>query len=158
MVFKKRKLGRKITDLQVGDQHEMKAKVEDKDLLLYLGLTSDSNPLYIQHDYAAQTPFKRPLVPSVMLYGMVSSMVSLHLPGPGSHIVKESMSYPKPVYHYAEIHLEMTITNIDETGHCVTIDIKGTDEENDTVILGKLEVCPPYKLESLTAKSLENFN
>ncbi len=38
------------------------ASIEDKDLLLYLGLTDDANPLYIQHDYALQTPLGRPVV------------------------------------------------------------------------------------------------
>jgi 3-hydroxybutyryl-CoA dehydratase len=157
MIGKKRKLGKKIGDIQVGDKHEVKKKIEDKDILLYLGLTSDSNPLYIQHDYASQTPFKRPLVPSVMLYGLVSSIVSMNLPGPGSHIVKHSISYPKPVYHYSEITLQMEVTHIDEHGHCLTARVIGYDEEQDIVIDGEVEVCPPHELESMTAKSLENF-
>ncbi|MBB6452081.1 acyl dehydratase [Salirhabdus euzebyi] len=157
MIGKKRKLGRKISEIKIGDTHEAKTKIEDKDLLLYLGLTADSNPLYIQHDYASQTPFKRPLAPSVMLYGIVSSMVSMHLPGPGSHVVKQEMAFPKPLYHYAEITLKMEVIAIDEKGHCITIEVKGYDEENDIVIDGKLEVCPPHEMESMNAKSLENF-
>src|SRR5699024_9796383 len=83
MIGRKRKLGKKIEDLKIGDSHTVSHIIEDKDLLLYLGLTDDANPLYLQHDYASQTPYKQPIVPSVMLFGMVSSIVSMHLPGPG---------------------------------------------------------------------------
>ena len=88
LIGKRQPLGRSLKDIQIGDTCNRKAKMNDRDLLLYLGLTNDANPLYLQHDYASLTPYKRPIVPSVMLYGMVSSLVSMELPGPGSHIVK----------------------------------------------------------------------
>ncbi len=61
-VLKKRKPGRTIREIQVGEKLVFQASIEDKDLLLYLGLTDDANPLYIQHDYALQTPLGRPVV------------------------------------------------------------------------------------------------
>ncbi|MFL6518092.1 MAG: enoyl-CoA hydratase, partial [Bacillus sp. (in: firmicutes)] len=86
---KKRKLGRKIEEITVGEKLSMAEKIEDKDLLLYLGLTDDANPLYIQHDYASQTPFGKPIVPSIMLTGIITSAISRYLPGPGSHILSQ---------------------------------------------------------------------
>ncbi|NIK15709.1 acyl dehydratase [Saccharococcus thermophilus] len=85
-MLKKRKLGRNISEISVGEKLVINEKMEDKDLLLYLGLTDDANPLYIQHDYASQTPLKKPIVPAVMLTGMITSAISKYLPGPGSHI------------------------------------------------------------------------
>ncbi|KZE94439.1 hypothetical protein AVP43_02658 [Geobacillus stearothermophilus] len=61
-MLKKRKSGRTIREIQVGEKLVFQASIEDKDLLLYLGLTDDANPLYIQHDYASQTPLGRPVV------------------------------------------------------------------------------------------------
>lgn len=48
MLSKKRKLGRLISDISVGEKLVLTEAIEDKDLLLYLGLTNDANPLYIQ--------------------------------------------------------------------------------------------------------------
>ncbi|WP_102026805.1 MaoC/PaaZ C-terminal domain-containing protein [Salirhabdus sp. Marseille-P4669] len=157
MLGKKRKLGRQMNDIKIGDFHEVQTNIEDKDLLLYLGLTSDSNPLYIQHDYASQTPFKRPLVPTVMLYGIVSSMVSMSLPGPGSHITKHSITYKQPVYHYENITIQMKIVGKDVKTNSVTAEVTGYNDKNDLILEGKLEISPPYELQSLTAQSLENF-
>jgi 3-hydroxybutyryl-CoA dehydratase len=157
MLGKKRKLGKKINELQIGDCYRASHTMEDKELLLYLGLTNDANPLYIQHDYASQTPYKRPLVPSVMLFGMVSSMVSMHLPGPGSHIIHHEMTFPKAVNHYSEIKFALEVISIDQGNHHVMISVTAFNDKGDEVIRGTLRVCPPYEPESMTASSLENF-
>ncbi|MED1621567.1 enoyl-CoA hydratase [Bacillus pseudomycoides] len=58
MLKKKIQIGRRMDEITVGEKLSITEKIEDKDLLLYLGLTNDSNPLYIQHDYASQTPYE----------------------------------------------------------------------------------------------------
>jgi 3-hydroxybutyryl-CoA dehydratase len=95
LLGKKRKLGRKIEEITVGEKLALTEKMEDRDILLYLGLTDDANPLYIQHDYASQTPFEKPIVPSTMLMGIITSAVSKYLPGPGSHIVAQELEFPR---------------------------------------------------------------
>lgn len=157
MIGKKRKLGKKINDLQVGDSYTASHVIEDRDLLLYLGLTNDANPLYIQHDYASQTPYKQPIVPSVMLFGAVSSIVSTHLPGPGSHITQHEMTFPKPVFHYSEVKFTLEIIAIDHESHQISLSVVGFDSEDDKILHGKLHVCPSYELQSITGASLENF-
>jgi 3-hydroxybutyryl-CoA dehydratase len=157
LLGKKRKPGRKIEDISVGEKLTLTEKIEDKDLLLYLGLTNDANPLYIQHDYASQTPFKKPLVPAVMLTGIISSAISKYLPGPGSHIMKQVLEFPKPVYHYDTVQFLFEVKNIDSKSHLVTVDVIATNEEEETVIKGSIDVCPPHKLEKMNGSTLENF-
>lgn len=82
LLGKKRKLGRKVESMSVGEKLKLTEKIEDKDLLLYLGLTNDGNPLYIQHDFASQTSYEKPIVPAIMLTGIVTSAISKYLPGP----------------------------------------------------------------------------
>lgn len=157
MIGKKRQLGKKINELKVGDSYNSSKKIEDRDLLLYLGLTDDANPLFIQHDYASQTPCKQPIVPSVMLYGIISSMISMHLPGPGSHIKKQELTFPQPVCHYETVNVKLEITEVNEQEHNVVINVVAHNDEQQKVIEGVFVVCPPHKAESITAKSLENF-
>lgn len=157
MLGKKRKLGKKINELKIGDSYTAVHSIEDKDLLLYLGLTNDANPLYIQHDYASQTPYKQPIVPSVMLFGMVSSIVSMHLPGPGSHIISQEMTYPTPAFHSSEVTFTVEITAVDHDAHHIQLSVEGYNVDGDSVITGSLKVCPAYKPNSITASSLENF-
>lgn len=93
MLRKKVKIGRMIEDISKGEKLTLSEKITDKDILLYLGLTDDANPLFIQHDYASQTPYKKPIVPTCMLTGIITSSVSKYLPGPGSHILKQNLEF-----------------------------------------------------------------
>lgn len=157
LLGKKRKLGRRIDEITVGEKLSLTEKIEDKDLLLYLGLTNDANPLYIQHDYASQTPYEKPIVPSIMLTGIISSAVSKYLPGAGSHILSQDLEFLKPVYHYATVQLLLEVTEVDRKSHFVMINVIGRDEKDEVAIKGRLKVSPPYPLERMDGKALENF-
>lgn len=157
LIGKKRKLGRKITEIQAGEKLEMQETVEDKDLLLYLGLTNDNNPLYIQHDYATLTPFKKPVVPQIMLMGMITSAVSKYLPGPGSSITQSQFQFIKPVYHYSKLTFYFEVTKVDREKHVVDIRQNAVNEDGVTVLSAQLEVCPPYPPKPITSQTMENF-
>ncbi|MFZ3590722.1 MaoC/PaaZ C-terminal domain-containing protein [Bacillus sp. DJP31] len=157
LLGKKRKLGRRIEEMTIGEKLILTEKIEDKDLLLYLGLTNDSNPLFIQHDYASQTPYKKPIVPSIMLTGIISAAVSKYLPGPGSMIIEQHIRFLKPVYHYATIQFLLEVTAINMKNDEIEITVKATDEEEKVVIEGNIKVSPPVLIETLTGKALENF-
>ncbi|EKN65070.1 MaoC domain protein dehydratase [Neobacillus bataviensis LMG 21833] len=157
LLGKKRKQGRRIEEITVGEKLSLTEKIEDKDLLLYLGLTDDANPLYIQHDYASQTPFEKPIVPNIMLTGMITSAISKYLPGPGSHIISQNLEFPKPVYHYGTVELLLEVIDVNHHDHIVVVSVEGSNEKKETVINGKIKVCPPHKLEEIHGKALENF-
>lgn len=157
LLGKKRKLGRKIEEMSVGEKLKLTEKIEDKDLLLYLGLTNDGNPLYIQHDFASQTVYEKPIVPTIMLTGIVTSAISKYMPGPGSHIVEQFLSFPKPVYHYSTIDFLLQVTSVDVEKNMVEIEVNATNEDGETVIQGKIKSTPPRLENKLTSQSMDNF-
>jgi 3-hydroxybutyryl-CoA dehydratase len=154
---KKRRLGREIEEITVGEKLKLTEKIEDKDLLLYLGLTNDGNPLYIQHDYASQTPYENPIVPTIMLTGIISSAISKYLPGPGSHIVEQHLEFPKPVYHYATIDFLLEVIDVEKTNNKIIVKVEALDGDNDVVVAGEVKVIPPIVENRLISGAMENF-
>lgn len=157
LLGKKRKLGRKIEEISKGEKLTLTEKIEDKDLLLYLGLTNDANPLYIQHDYASQTSYKKPIVPSIMLTGIITSAISKYLPGPGSHILKQEIEFLKPVYHYGTVQFLFEVVEVNTSKGTIQVKVQGTNDEDEMVIQGMLVVCPPPRLKGMDGSALENF-
>jgi len=137
------KLGKKVDELSVGERLHLIEKIEDKDLLLYLGLTNDSNPLYIQHDYAIDTPYKKPIVPVIMLNGIISAAISKHIPGPGSRIIGQNLEYDEPVFHYETINIVLEVQHIDVSQNIIDVSVIATNENQKTVIEGIVRVMPP---------------
>lgn len=157
MLGKKRKLGRRIEEMSVGEKLTLTEKIEDKDILLYLGLTNDSNPLFIQHDYASQTPYKKPIVPTIMLTGMISSAISKYLPGPGSTIIEQQVQFLLPVYHYSTVQFFFEVVSIEEEKNEIDLIVKATNEQSEVVLNATLKVVPPLLIETMTGKALDNF-
>lgn len=154
---KKRRLGREIDKIAVGEKLKLTEKIEDKDLLIYLGLTNDANPLYIQHDYASQTEFEKPIVPTIMLTGIVTAAISKYLPGPGSHVIEQQLAYPNPVPHYETIDFQLEVIRVEKENQLIVIMVEASREDGLTVVSGTVTVAPPSIKEQLTTQAMENF-
>lgn len=157
LLGKKRKLGRKVEDMAVGEKLKLTENIDDKDLLLYLGLTNDGNPLYIQHDFASQTKFEKPVVPTAMLTGIITSAVSKYLPGPGAYIKEQHIKFNKPVYHYASIDFLLEVTDVNVASNEVTVRVEATDDNGVVVLEGSIIANPPQVLSQLTTQAMDNF-
>ena len=137
------KQGLTLAELKIGETLSLTEQVEDRQLLLYLGLTNDNNPLNIQHDYAAKTTYKKPLVPTILIMGIITSGISKNLPGPGSRIVNFSLNLLAPVYHYDVVTLNFLVSKIDERKEVVTIDVEGFNQDKARVLDATVMVEPP---------------
>lgn len=146
MLQKNCKLGRTIDEITIGEKIHITEKIEDKDLLLYLGLTNDSNPLYIQHDYAAMTSFKKPIVPTIMLNGIITSAVSKYIPGPGARIIEQHLKYLGPLYHYELFDTFLEVTEVNKGQNMITVSVCSYNEQKQLVIEGTLNVTPPIAI------------
>ncbi len=158
LLGKKRKIGRMIEEMTAGEKLEVTEKIEDRDLLLYLGLSNDNNPLFIQHDYASLTPFKKPIVPQIMLLAIVTGAISKYLPGPGSSIKKHEVTYVNPVHHYETLHFQFEVISVSTEDHEVIISVSGVNEAGESILDGQFTVSPPYPVKPLTkTTSFDNF-
>ncbi|ADH98868.1 MaoC/PaaZ C-terminal domain-containing protein [Salisediminibacterium selenitireducens] len=158
-MFQKRKIGKTIDQLEKGDTYETEVELTDKDILLYLGLSDDANPIYIQHDYASRTPYGKPVVPHIMLTGIISSAISMELPGPGSYIQDQQLTYPKPLYHYGLLKVHLEVMDVDTDNHLVIIGVNGYDRDDEEVVRGSFKVNPAYPWKPVTQDkdNFENF-
>ena len=111
------------------------------------GLGSDANPLYIQHDFAKQTEYQQPIVPSDMLMGIITSAISKHLPGPGSHVVNFSVNFIEPVFHYQTLTFQFDIIKVDKMKNVVTISVEANNSEENRVLDAVVMVQPPVEPE-----------
>ena len=144
LLGKNNRIGKIFEQVEVGDSIQITEKIEDQQLLLYLGLTNDSNPLFIQHDYASQTEFGRPIVPTVLLNGIITSTISKYLPGPGSRIMELALQFPGILYHYETIHIVLNVIDKRESIQGIMIHVEGRNISTDELIVtGTVIAIPP---------------
>lgn len=146
MIIKPKKIGKTIDEIEEGQSLSVTETIEDSQLLLYLGITNDSNPLYIQHEYAKQTEYGEPIVPSVLLMGIITSAISKYLPGPGSHVVNFSINFMEEVRHYETVTFQFEVIKVDKMKDVVTISVEATNSEENRILDAVVMVKPPVLL------------
>ncbi|KRM96628.1 dehydrogenase [Liquorilactobacillus aquaticus DSM 21051] len=151
--------GKTIDEIVEGDSLTVNESLSDRDILLYLGMTNDNNPLYIQHEYAKEIGYKGPVVPPVLLTGIITSSISKLLPGPGSEVVNLSVNFMLPVYHDENVTLNFEVIKVDMMKEVVTLSITGTKNEDERIVDAIVMVKPPKKRSvSLNGINIEEVN
>jgi acyl dehydratase len=62
-------------DVAVGQQWESLGRtVTETDIVNFAGLSGDFNPIHIDHDFAATTPFRRPIAHGLLVFSIATGL------------------------------------------------------------------------------------
>lgn len=106
------------SSIQVGDTFTFERPVTDEDVRLFAQVSGDDNPLHLDPDYAATTPFGRPIVHGAFLLAVVSKVLGRDYPGHGAVAVSLSAKFLRPVPVGSDIAVEVKVAEkIDARKH-----------------------------------------
>ena len=129
--------------MQVGDTFEWSRSVSADDVRAFADVSGDDNPLHLDPDYAATTPFGEPIVHGAFLLGIVSKVLGRDYPGPGSVAVSLSAKFLRPVPVGSEIRLEVKVAEkVERYGH-VRAKVYVYNEANKMALAGEAVIIPP---------------
>ena len=135
--------GKTIAEIKEGDSLTVTENDSERERWIYLGLTNDNNPLYIQNEYAQKLGHAGPVVPPVLLSGIITSSVSKLLPGPGSEVVNFSANFIRPVYHDEIVTFSFEVIKVDTMKEVVMISVEGSNRQNERVLDSVVMARPP---------------
>jgi len=72
--------------------------VTDADLVLFVGVSGDTNPVHLDEDYAGTTQFKGRVAHGALTASFISTVLGTKLPGPGSIYVAQTLKFRAPVH------------------------------------------------------------
>lgn len=84
-------------ELRIGRRAEISKKITESDLTLFAAVTGDFNPVHFDPIYAAQTRFKERIVHGMVLAGLISGVIGMKLPGPGTIYLQQTLQFIAPV-------------------------------------------------------------
>ncbi|MCS7004171.1 MAG: MaoC family dehydratase [Cytophagales bacterium] len=124
--------------LKVGDSYEYLFSFSQEQVNAFSELTGDFNPLHHDKEFAAQTPFKEPIIHGFLAGSVFSKVLGMEFPGKGSIYVSQSMSFLRPMYVKKYYKAVFTVLNIDPTKKKGTIRTQIFDvEKNKQTIEGE---------------------
>jgi 3-hydroxybutyryl-CoA dehydratase len=89
--------GYSFEDLQPGMSAVFSKTVTEADLLMFAGISGDTNPIHLDEEYASKTMFEGRIAHGMLTASLVSTVLGTKLPGPGAVYVSQSIRFLAPV-------------------------------------------------------------
>lgn len=96
-------------ELAVGDKASVTHLVTERDLILFATVSGDVNPVHLDEQFAAGTPFKGRIAHGMLSGALISAAIACELPGPGSIYISQELSFLRPVRLDDEIRIELEV-------------------------------------------------
>jgi 3-hydroxybutyryl-CoA dehydratase len=126
---------KKWEDINVGDSASFTKTITETDVVLWVGLTGDLNPIHIDHEYTKTTRFGKVLVPGVLILGFISNVMTQIAFG---HVyANQSIKFLKPVYIGDTITATGTIVEKIESKNMIRVETKCVNQDGALVMIGE---------------------
>ena len=122
-------------DIHVGDVETFTKTMTQTDMVLWVGLTGDMNPVHIDKEYAATTRFQDVIVPGLMVAGLISTVMTQSTFG--NVYSGQNLKFLKPVYVGDTITAVATVIEKMEEKHRVKIKTECFNQRDELVITGE---------------------
>ena len=129
-------------------------KVTGQDLILFAAVSGDHNPVHLDAEYAATTPFKGQIAHGMFTGALISAALAMNLPGPGTVYLGQTLSFRKPVMIGDTLSVVLEVTGKHEAKPVVTLACTVTNQDGKVVATGEATVMAPTEKMTVTAPDI----
>ena len=122
-------------DMNIGDAATFTKTITETDIILWVGLTGDMNPIHIDKEYSKTTRFGDVIVPGVMVLGLISNTITTATFG--NVYANQSIKFLKPVYIGDTITATATIIEKLEAKRMVKLETKCVNQKGELIMIGE---------------------
>jgi 3-hydroxybutyryl-CoA dehydratase len=118
--------------------------VTEADIVLFAGISGDTNPVHLDEQFAKATMFKGRIAHGMLTAAFISAVLGAKLPGPGSIYLSQSLKFKAPVRIGDTVRARVVATTVDkEKGRCT---FATTVHVGDTLVLeGEAQILVPKR-------------
>ena len=127
---------------EVGQVGTFTKTITETDVVLFAGISGDLNPAHINEVEASKGMFKKRIAHGMLGASLISTILGMYLPGPGTIYLGQNLTFLKPVAIGDTLTATATITAVDEKGW-LTLETIVTNQDDVKVIVGTANVIPP---------------
>lgn len=127
---------------QVGDKASFTKTISETDVYLFAGLTGDLNPAHVNESWAKNTKFGGRIAHGMLSGGLISAVLGMQLPGPGTIYMGQTLKFTAPVHIGDTVTAEAEVVEIID-GKRLRLHTTATNQEGTLVVDGEALVMPP---------------
>lgn len=111
--------GYDIEDLAPGMSASMSKEISHADIVKFAEVSGDVNPVHLDEDYAATTPFGGRIAHGMLSASLISAVVANRLPGPGTVYLDQKLTFRAPVRPGDIVEAVVTVREVQDKGRVV---------------------------------------
>lgn len=101
-----------MNHIELGAKAEFSKTISESDVYLFAGITGDMNPIHIDSINAEKSFAKKRIVHGALISGLISGVIGMKLPGPGTIYLEQDHKYIKPVFMGDTVRASVEIIEI----------------------------------------------
>jgi 3-hydroxybutyryl-CoA dehydratase len=138
-----------IEELSVGTSKTYSKTLTEKDIILFAACSGDVNPVHLDKDYAASTPFGEPIAHGMWTGALISAAIATQLPGPGSIYRSQTITFKHPVKVGDTVTVTLTVSEIKERIKLIVLDCEAHNQDGKLIARGVAEVVAPIEKKKI---------
>lgn len=112
----------KYEEIKINQVYEAERKITSQMVESFAEITGDKNPVHLDEEFASHTLFKKRIVHGMLSLSIVSSILGMEFPGPGTIYMKQEVKFLKPIYIDEKITIRITVKDkIEEKSRLILI-------------------------------------
>ncbi len=120
-------------DLREGMSEVFSKTITEADLLMFAGVSGDTNPIHLDQDFASRSIFEGRIAHGMLTASLVSTVLGTKLPGPGAIYVTQNLRFLAPVRIGDTVIARAAITSLNKDKARATLET--TCRVGDTKVL-----------------------
>jgi 3-hydroxybutyryl-CoA dehydratase len=101
-----------VKQFEVGQTHIYEQVIDDKLVRAFAELSGDCNPIHLNDEIAKKSRFGQRIAHGAILFGIVSKVLGMDMPGVGTVYLSQVCNFKLPVFIGDTVKLEAKITEI----------------------------------------------
>ncbi|MDA0649873.1 MAG: MaoC family dehydratase [Proteobacteria bacterium] len=137
-------------EIAIGDTATYTRLITNQEVEAFAAISGDHNPLHLDPDYAATTPFGECIAHGMLTGALISAAIAMQLPGPGSVYLNQSLQFRAPVFLGDTLTVTLEVTEKHGKRPWVTLSCTVENQDGKTVAKGEAQVAAPTEQETVT--------
>lgn len=132
-----------FAELEVGQSAEFRKTITEADVVLYAGVTGDLNPAHIDQVAAEASQFGGRIAHGMLSAGLISAVLGMRLPGPGTIYLEQSLRFVRPVRIGDTVTARVEVLELIPAKRRVRLATTCSNQSGEVVLKGEALVLAP---------------
>lgn len=104
--------GYRFEDIKVGMSAAFAKTITEADVLLFAGVSGDTNSIHTNEEFAKKTRFGKRIAHGMLSASLISTVLGSRLPGPGAIYQSQTLNFLAPVFLGDTVEARVTVAEI----------------------------------------------